>query len=72
MTSSKGKTDMSYTATANRIIELADGLGYGIDIDFTGRKPIAIKPLRGPSKKFTKMEDVLQYLEARKAQITNL
>lgn len=63
---------MSYTATANRIIELADGLGYGIDIDFTGRKPIAIKPLRGPSKKFTKMEDVLQYLEARKAQITNL
>ncbi len=62
---------MTYTAIADQIIELADRLGYGIDIDFTGRKPIAIKPLRGPSKKFTKMEDVLRYLEARKADLTN-
>jgi hypothetical protein len=62
---------MTYTQIADRIIDLADGLGYGVDIDFTGRKPIAIKPLRGPSKKFSKMEDALQYLGARNAEITN-
>jgi hypothetical protein len=62
---------MAYTQIADRIIDLTTDLGYGIDIDFTGRKPISIKPLRGPSKKFSKMEDALQYLETQKSKITN-
>ena len=71
MVTSKGNTNMTYTAIADQTIELADCLGYGIDIDFTGRKLIAIKPRRGPSKKFAKINDALQYLQARKAEIAN-
>ena len=56
---------MTYTMTADRIIDLTQRLGYGLDIDFTGRKPISIKPISGRAVKFTKMEDALAYLETR-------
>ena len=55
---------MTYTRMADRIIELADRLQYGLDIDFTERKPIAIKPGKGRhTKKFDRLEDALAYLE---------
>jgi hypothetical protein len=56
---------MTYTKTADRIIDLAQRLGYGLDIDFTDRKPISIKPISGRAVKFAKMEDALAYLETR-------
>ena len=56
---------MTYTMTADRIVDLAQRLGYGFDIDFTGRKPISIKPISGRAVKFAKMEDALAYLETR-------
>lgn len=56
---------MTYTKTADRIINLTQRLGYGVDIDFTGCKPISIKPLSGRAVKFAKMEDALTFLETR-------
>lgn len=61
---------MTYTKMADRIIKLADRLQYGLDIDFTRRKPIAIKPGKGRhTKKFNRLEDALAYLEGRMAMI---
>lgn len=62
----KGMTDMTYTEIADEIIRLADGLGYGVDIDFTGRKPIKITTLTRKTKTFSKMEDVLIFLQDQK------
>ena len=56
---------MTYTMTADRIIDLTQRLGYGLDIDFTGRKPISIKPISGRAVKFTDMGHALAYLETR-------
>jgi hypothetical protein len=62
---------MTYTKMADRIIQLADRLQYGLDIDFTGQKPIAIKPGKGRhTKKFNRVEDALAYLEGRMAMIS--
>jgi len=63
---------MTYTDIADRIIHVADCLGYGIDIDFTSRKPIAIQPLRGRAVKFVRMEDALRYLEDTQAKINKI
>lgn len=60
---------MTPTQTADRIIELADGLGYGIDIDFTGRKPIKIKTNTGSTKSFPTMDHALSFLEARRTEL---
>lgn len=59
-------TDMTYTEIADEIIRLADGLGYGVDIDFTSRKPIKIITLTRKTKTFSKMEDVLIFLQDQK------
>jgi hypothetical protein len=56
---------MTCTMTADRIIDLAQRLEYGLDIDFMGRKPISIKPISGRAVKFAKMEDALAFLETR-------
>lgn len=63
---------MTYTMTADRIIDLADRLGFGIDLDFTGRKPIIIQPLDGRPKKFVTMDDALVYLETRMKNLMNM
>lgn len=57
---------MTYTEIADEIIRLADGLGYGVDIDFTGRKSIKITTLTRKTKTFSKMEDVLIFLQDQK------
>jgi hypothetical protein len=49
---------------ADRIIELCEIKGYGIDIHFDMRPgAIKIKPLRGRAKAFNRFEDALQYLK---------
>jgi len=62
---------MTCTNTIDRIIELADGLGYGVDIDFTGRKPIKIKTLRGAAKTFPTPERALSFLQERRAELVS-
>jgi hypothetical protein len=55
---------MTHSEMADRIIELCEINGYGIDIHFDMRpNAIKIKPLRDRGKSFSRFEDALQYLE---------
>jgi hypothetical protein len=63
---------MTYIMIADRIIQLAEELGYGIDVDFTGRKPIAIKPIQGKSVKFSKFEEALEYLQNKQDMLKKI
>ena len=60
---------MTYTMTADRIIQMAQEMGYGLDIDFTGRKPISIKPLSGRAVKFQTLEAALHYLQGKRSAL---
>ena len=61
---------MSYTKIADEIIRLTDELGYGVDIDFTGRKTIKITTLTRKTKSFSKMEDALSFLQLQKSNLS--
>lgn len=63
---------MTFTQTADRIIEIAKTLGYGVAIDFTGRKPIKIKPPRGGTKSFHNPVQALDFLEQKKTNLSFL
>jgi hypothetical protein len=63
---------MSNSEIADRIIELADRLGYGVDVRFTMTKnPIKIKPLRGQSVSFSSFKGALDYLENVNNRVIN-
>jgi hypothetical protein len=60
----KGTDMMTHTQMADRIIELADRLGYGVDVKFLPTaKPIKIKPNRGRAVSFSTFQDALAYVE---------
>jgi len=55
---------MNHTQTADRIIHLAEVLGYGIDISFLPSKnPIKIKAPRSRQVTFATMDEALKFLQ---------
>ena len=63
---------MNHSEMADRIIELAERLGYGVDVKFTMTKnPIKIKPLRGRSVSFSSFKDALEYLENANSRVAS-
>ena len=56
---------MTHSQMADRIIELSERLGYGVDVRFTmTSRPIKIKPLSGRAVSFSTFQDALSYLES--------
>ena len=56
--------NMTHSEMADRIIELCETNGHGIDIHFDMRPgAIKIKHRLGRTKSFSRFEDALQYLE---------
>jgi len=53
-----------YVQMADKIIDMAGKLGYGVDVNFLQPKnAIKIIPLSGRPVSFSKFEDALTYLE---------
>jgi hypothetical protein len=69
-TMENGDRQMTHSQMADRIIELANRLGYGLDIRFTMTpKPIKIKPLSGRAVSFSAFQDALSYLDGASNRI---